>query len=58
MRAQIYFSNLKRAITGTLVGGKYGMDVNVIATATGLNVLETRCHDTSAAQINGSGGHL
>lgn len=35
MKAQIYFANLKRAITGTLVGSKYAMDVNVVGSVTG-----------------------
>lgn len=44
MRAQIYFANLKKAITGTTVGAKQAMDVNVIQSV-----------NSSGTNTNGSG---
>lgn len=60
MKAQIYFANLKRAITGTTVGAKQALDVNVVQSVvpggTGLSVLETRFHSCASTNIQGSGG--
>ena len=60
MKAQIYFANLKRAITGTTVGASNALDVNVVQSvvpgAAGLEVLETRFHDCSVTNIQAVGG--
>lgn len=56
----LWLANLKRFVTGTLTGGKYGLDVNVINTlstsASSFSYKEHRLHDASGTQINGSGG--
>lgn len=60
MKAQIYFANLKRAITGTTVGSKQALDVNVVQSVvpggSGQTVLETRYHDCAVDTINNNGG--
>lgn len=60
MKAQIYFANLKRAITGTTVGSKQALDVNVVQSVipggTGLSVLETRFHECSVTNIQAKSG--
>jgi len=59
MKAQIYFSNLKRAITGTTVGAKHALDVNVLATVSPGSaevVQETRYHDNSSVNIQNNAG--
>jgi hypothetical protein len=60
MKASIYFANLKKALTGTKIGAKYALDVNVLQSVvpggSGQTVLETRFHDTAVTQINNNAG--
>lgn len=62
MKAQIYFANLKRAITGTTVGAKQALDVNVVQSVvpagSGQTVLETRFHDCASTGIQAVGGNF
>lgn len=60
MKAQIYFANLKRAITGTTVGAKHALDVNVLATVAPGSaevVQETRYHNNATTNIQSSAGN-
>ena len=61
MKAQIYFSNLKRAITGTTIGAKQALDVNVLQTVSpgaGEIVQETRYHDNASTNIQSNVGNF
>lgn len=58
-----WFFNVRKTWTGTEVGDKVGADVNVINSASSpivvleeLDVLETRFHQGSVTNINGSAG--
>lgn len=56
----LWLANLKNFVTGTLSGGKYGLDVNVLNTistaSSSYSYKEHRLHDASGTNINGSGG--
>lgn len=57
----LWLPSLKKWVTGTLVGGKYGLDINVINAAipvvsAALTLLEYRYHRAADNTVNGSGG--
>src|SRR5689334_22240949 len=61
----LYYPNLKKPNTGTLVGTSYCLDVLprntaldplFVSSSSAVDVKEIRFHDATAAPINGSGG--